>query len=109
MARGGELAMLEEMLVVRKQFAQSGSNNGYELARICAHLGRKAEATTYLDTAFHANDYMVMTIWRGEIENLLGGYEPFEKLKTQVQERMQSSSAQEHRLEKAAIEERHLQ
>ena len=89
-ARAGRSGLLEALRTVQKQAFEEGRTSGYDLAHTSAMLGDKPAAVAALQAAYEAHDYMLMTLFRGDMQTMLQGYPPFEALKTQVKERMNS-------------------
>lgn len=56
LAAGGGRAMLEDILRSQKKMYDEGILAPYSLARTCAYLGRKPEATAYLAAAYDKRD-----------------------------------------------------
>jgi tetratricopeptide (TPR) repeat protein len=81
----GSTGMLECMLSVYKEYFKQGKDSGYNVAKIDVLLGNKLESVTYLEAAFHARDYMVMTVASGNFAPLLGDYPPYRRLQLAVQ------------------------
>ena len=53
-----------------------------------ALLGKKEEVAASLQAGFRARDFMLMTIFRGDLQAELDGYSPFERIEEQVSDRM---------------------
>ena len=85
---GGATGMFREMEKVQKAIFQAGNSSGYELAYTYAMLGQKDNAVDSLNAAFQARDYMLMTIFTGQLHDALRGYAPFEAVQSQVGKRM---------------------
>ena len=87
-AQGGRTGMLQAIRAVQKHAFDEGQASGFELAHTCALLGDKEAAVTALQSAYDAHDYMLMTLFRGDMQSMLHGYPPFEALKAKVRSRM---------------------
>jgi tetratricopeptide (TPR) repeat protein len=84
----GEHSMLTAMLDARRKAFDEKRNTGFDAALLAAKLGKRDEAIRYLQTAFEARDYMVMTIADGRLDSLLKGDPAFEAFKSSVRSRM---------------------
>ena len=89
--QGGEHAMLEHMRAVQLEQLSQGKASGYDLALTCALLGDKNAADRYLQAAFDARDFMVMTAVRGDFNDSMKGNPGFERLKVEIEHRLQRS------------------
>jgi len=90
--KGGERSFLEALrLFYRGQFDR-GVSSGFDEAKICAMLGRKAEADHYLQAAFDSRDFLVMSTLSGPVNSLMRGDPQFDKLQAQIRERMNQPS-----------------
>ena len=76
------------MREVQQRYFDSGQTTGLELARICALLGRKQEAVTYLKAAITNHDYMILNIAADPTFALLNGDPGFEQVLRQITARM---------------------
>jgi tetratricopeptide (TPR) repeat protein len=85
---GGEHGMLEAMRAEQQGFFESGQSSGFDLARTSALLGRRQEAVRCLEAAFTTRDFMLMTIFSGDLNAQLHGDPEFERLKGKVKDRM---------------------
>jgi len=90
----GRDGMLHGMLSVYKSYFKQGKESGYNVARIDALLGNREESVHYLESAYHAHDYMVMTIAQGNMATALGDYAPYRHLQAEVQGRIASQWSQ---------------
>ncbi len=89
-AKAGQTGLLQAIRGVQKQAFEEGRSSGYDLAHTSAMLGDKPAAVAALQAAYEAHDYMLMTLFRGDMQAMLQGYPPFEALKAKVEERMNS-------------------
>jgi hypothetical protein len=83
--------MLQQMSEVQKTIFDQGRSSGYDLAYTDALLGRKEKAVASLEAGFRARDFMLMTIFRGDLQTELKGYPPFERIEERVRDRMTNS------------------
>ena len=63
--------MLQQMSEVQKMIFDQGKSSGYDLAHTDALLGRKEKAVASLEAGFRARDFMLMTIFRGDLQTEL--------------------------------------
>ena len=80
--------MLEQMRAVYLPPFQRGESSGYELAIVCARLGRTEEADRYLRAALDAHDHHVIRLIKGSLDSDMRGDERYEQLKRAVQQRV---------------------
>ncbi len=85
--RGGKRGMLRAMRAVEEQYFKAGKSSGYELAHTCALLGDQKDAMKYLQAAMDAHDYSILETTRGDWDQPMRGYAPFEAFKEQVRRR----------------------
>jgi tetratricopeptide (TPR) repeat protein len=88
LSKGGEHGMLDAMRLVQQHYFDSGQSSGFDLARTCALLGRKADAVTYLKAAIAAHDYMVLGLATDHAFAQLRGDPAFDEVQRQVSARM---------------------
>jgi Flp pilus assembly protein TadD/negative regulator of sigma E activity len=88
--RAGAQGMLQQMSEVQKMIFDQGKSSGYDLAHTEALLGRKEMAVASLEAGFRARDFMLMTIFRGDLQTELKGYPPFERIEEDVRDRMEN-------------------
>ncbi len=69
--RAGAQGMLQQMSEVQKMIFDQGKSSGYDLAHTDALLGRKEKAVASLEAGFRARDFMLMTIFRGDLQTEL--------------------------------------
>jgi tetratricopeptide (TPR) repeat protein len=91
-ASGGKTGMLEQMRIIEARYADDDPAYAFPLGHTCALLGRKDDAVDALETAAHANDDRIMTIFRGDIQDSLQGDPRFEQLKIAVKTRMDGAA-----------------
>jgi tetratricopeptide (TPR) repeat protein len=60
--QGGEKEMFKELYTVENKTFKDGKGNEYQLAYICANLGRSTEAVQHLRNAKSKHDYMVFDV-----------------------------------------------
>jgi tetratricopeptide (TPR) repeat protein len=84
----GAQGMLTRMKAVQEQQYAKGQTSAFELARTCVLLGDKPAAIHYLQAAFAAHDYMMLTILNGDFNELLKGEPAFQQLQEAVRRRM---------------------
>lgn len=90
--RAGAQGMLEGMRAVYMHEFQNGDSSGYDLATVCARLGRKHEADQYLQAAIGARDFHVIHVLKGDLDADMRGDERFEQLKRSIQQRVKMPS-----------------
>jgi tetratricopeptide (TPR) repeat protein len=86
--KAGAQGMLQQMSEVQKTIFEKGQSSGYDLAYTDALLGKKGKAVASLEAGFRAHDFMLMTIFRGDLQAALKGYPPFERIEEHVRDRM---------------------
>jgi cytochrome c-type biogenesis protein CcmH/NrfG len=86
--KDGERGMLQRMRAVQEQQFAKGQISGFELAKTCSAQGDDASAVHYLQSAFGAHDYMVMTVLSGDLDTTLKGSPAFMQLQNEVRRRM---------------------
>ena len=90
--KDGVHGMLLSMKKTQEQLYAKGNLAPFELARTCALLGDKPCALHYLQAAFAAHDYMMLTIMSGYFNDLLKDEPEFRQLQASVRQRMNQSS-----------------
>jgi len=90
--KDGVHGMLLSMKKIQEQLYAKGNLAPFELARTCALLGDKPCALHYLQAAFAAHDYMMLTIMSGYFNDLLKDEPEFRQLQASVRQRMNQSS-----------------
>jgi tetratricopeptide (TPR) repeat protein len=91
--RNGALGLLEEMRTVQLESFRKGESSGYDLAAVCARLGRRQEADQYLEAAFKARDPHAIQVLRGDFDTDMRADQHFEKLKRAVRQRVKFPAA----------------
>jgi len=86
--RNGAPGMLEEMRTVQLESFRKGESSGYDLAAVCARLGRRQEADQYLQAAFKARDPHAIQLLRGDFDTDMHADQRFEKLKRAIRQRV---------------------
>jgi tetratricopeptide (TPR) repeat protein len=86
--QGGERGMLLRMEPLQERQFAAGQISGFDVAITCAQLGDKQGAVHYLQAAFTAHDYMLLTILNGDIDAQLKGLPTFTQLQAAVRQRM---------------------
>jgi tetratricopeptide (TPR) repeat protein len=86
-ARGGERGLLEAMRAVEQRNFDSGQSSGWELARLCALLGKDKEAVIALKGAVAAQDYNVLSVATNPDFSKLDNDPSFQDLVRQITER----------------------
>lgn len=86
--RAGERGMLEGIRAVYLRSFESGNSSGYDLAIVCARLGRRDEADKYLQAAIEARDHHAIRVLRGDLDTEMRGDERFEQLKRLIRQRL---------------------
>jgi cytochrome c-type biogenesis protein CcmH/NrfG len=86
--KAGVQGMLQQMSEVQKTIFDQGHSSGYDLAYTDALLGKKEKAVASLEAGFRARDFMLMTIFKGDLQAELKGYPPFERIEEHVRDRM---------------------
>jgi tetratricopeptide (TPR) repeat protein len=92
-SHGGERGLLEQVQIVYRHSFLSGQSSGYDLARVCALLGQKADADRYLQAAVDAHDFDAMTVFYGDFNAHMKGDPGFERIEQQIKLRMNRSPA----------------
>jgi tetratricopeptide (TPR) repeat protein len=90
-SRGGERGLLEQLRDFYRHAYETGQSSGFNLSHMCALLGQKADADRYLQAAFDAHDYEVMTVFRGDFNDHMAGDPGFEQIKQKIKLRMYRS------------------
>lgn len=87
-SHGGERGMLDAMRIARERDFDSGRSSGFELARICARLGRQQEAVAALRGAIAAHDYNIMSVSTNPDFRSLQADRAFQELLRQITQRI---------------------
>jgi tetratricopeptide (TPR) repeat protein len=90
--QGGTLGMLQHMKIIQEQQFPKGQISAFDVARTCVLLGDKPCALHYLQAAFAAHDYMMLTIFDGQFCDLLKDDPAFRQLQDAVRHRMTQSA-----------------
>lgn len=90
---GGERGLLEQLRELYRHGYESGQSSSFNLAHMCALLGEKADADSYLQAAVDAHDYEAMTVFRGDFNDRMAGDPGFEQIKQKIMARMYRSPA----------------
>jgi tetratricopeptide (TPR) repeat protein len=90
--KGGANAMLLSMKATQEQLYAKGQVTAFDVARTCLYLADKPCAMHYLQAAYAAHDYLVMTSLGGGIDDLLKQDPEFRKLQDAIRQRMNQSS-----------------
>ena len=90
--RGGERALFEELRKAQGKQFMAGQTSGYDLALTCIHLGDKAAAVHYLQSAYQAHDFRLLSLLHDPPDAALRSYAPYEELRQAVEQRMSTSS-----------------
>ena len=90
-SRGGERGLLEQLRDFYRHGYEMGQTSSFNLAHMCALLGQKEDADRYLQAAFDARDYEVMTVFRGDFNDRMAGDPGFEQIKQKIRQRMYRS------------------
>jgi tetratricopeptide (TPR) repeat protein len=85
---GGARGMLMGMKTVQEQQYPRGEVSAFEVGRTCLQLGDKPCAMHYLQAAYYAHDYMMLTILAGDFNDLLKDDPDFRQLQAAVRHRM---------------------
>lgn len=89
---GGARRMLLSMKAIQEPQFSKGEASAFDVARTCVQLGDKPCALHYLQAAFNARDYMMLTILTGDFNNLLKDDPVFRQLQAAVRQRMNQSA-----------------
>ena len=84
---GGVNGMRENTIPLRKDMIDRDSGSAYELAAICASLGKKEEAMRYLQTAYEKRETGVLYLYRDPDFNALHDDLVYKEITEQVFER----------------------
>jgi hypothetical protein len=76
--------MLAHMKTFQEQQYSKGQTTAFDVARTCVLLGDKPTAMHYLQAAFAANDFMMLTILSGDFNDLLKDDPAFRQLQSAV-------------------------
>ena len=87
---GGERALFSELRGAEERRFKAGQTTGYDLALICFHLGDRPAAVHYLQAAFQAHDFRLVSLLKDPPGAALRGYAPYEDLRQQIESRMNS-------------------
>jgi hypothetical protein len=90
--QGGAHGMLLSMKTIQEQQYPKGEVSAFELARTCLQLGDKPCSLHYLQAAFAARDYMMLTILGGDFNTLLKDEADFRQLQAAVRQRMNQAA-----------------
>jgi tetratricopeptide (TPR) repeat protein len=90
--KDGARGMLLSMKAIQEQQYAKGSLAPFSLARTCLLLGDKPCALHYLQAAYAAHDYLMLTILGGRFDELLKDDPDFVKLQAAVRKRMNQSA-----------------
>jgi tetratricopeptide (TPR) repeat protein len=86
--KDGVRGLLTHMKTIQERQYATGQTSAFDVARTCVLLADKPAALHYLQAAYAAHDYMMLTIMGGEANDLLKGEPAFRQLQTAVRERM---------------------
>jgi tetratricopeptide (TPR) repeat protein len=90
--KDGARGLLMHMKTAQEQQYSKGETSAFEVARTCVYLGDKQDAMRYLQAAFAAHDYLMLTIVGGDFNDLLKDDPAFRQLKAAVRQRMNQSA-----------------
>jgi tetratricopeptide (TPR) repeat protein len=90
--KDGAHGLLLNMRAVQEQQYLKGQASAFDLARTCLLLGDKPGAVHYLQAAFAARDYMILTILNGDFNDQLKDDPAFRELQAAVLQRMNRST-----------------
>jgi tetratricopeptide (TPR) repeat protein len=90
--KGGAHDMLLNMKAIQEQLYAKGSLAPFDLARTCLWLGDKACTLHYLEAAYAAHDYLMLTTLGGGFDDLLKDEPEFRQLQAEVRKRMNQSA-----------------
>jgi tetratricopeptide (TPR) repeat protein len=89
---GGARGMLLSMKTIQEQQYAKGEASAFEVSRTCLQLADKPCALHYLQAAFNAHDYMMLTILAGDFNELLKDDPGFRQLQAAVRQRMNQAA-----------------
>ena len=89
--QGGEHGMFTEIRKVQEALFLHGASSGFDLALTCIRLGDKPAAAHYLQAAFDAHDFRLMSLFRDPLDASLRGYPPYEQLRHATDTRLVAS------------------
>jgi len=90
--KDGARGLLLHMKAAQEQQYLKGQTSAFDVARTCLVLSDKPGTLHYLQAAFAAHDYMMLTILNGGFNDLLKGDPAFRQLQSAVRQRMNQSA-----------------
>jgi tetratricopeptide (TPR) repeat protein len=88
----GAHGMLLHMKAFQEQQYARGEVSAFDIARTCLRQGDKPAALHYLQLAYAAHDYMMLTVLGGDFENLLKDDPAFRQLQAAIRQRMNQAA-----------------
>ena len=90
--KDGARGLLLHMKAAQEQQYLKGQTSAFDVARTCLVLSDKPGTLHYLQAAFAAHDYMMLTILNGGFNDLLKGDPALRQLQSAVRQRMNQSA-----------------
>lgn len=82
--KGGERGLFTALRKTQLKLFNDGDATGYDLALTCLHLGDKEAAVRYLQAAYDAHDFRLLSIVHDPADAALRGIGPYEALRHTV-------------------------